>query len=71
VDDVDHRDDGHQRVLAEAERVLDEVDQALSRLAAGTYGTCEACGEPIGESRLEVMPTARTCERHPQLTDGR
>ena len=34
---------------------------ALDRLAAGTYGTCEVCGQPIAEGRLEVRPTARTC----------
>ncbi|HVK28484.1 MAG TPA: TraR/DksA C4-type zinc finger protein [Nocardioides sp.] len=40
---------------------LDEIDAALDRLAAGTYGTCEVCGQPIAEGRLEVRPTARTC----------
>ncbi|HWJ10332.1 MAG TPA: TraR/DksA C4-type zinc finger protein [Nocardioides sp.] len=42
------------------ERVAD-VDAALDRLAAGTYGVCEVCGQPIPEARLEVRPTARTC----------
>jgi DnaK suppressor protein len=40
---------------------LVEVDAALERLAAGTYGTCEVCGRPIAPARLEVRPTARTC----------
>ena len=40
---------------------LAEVDAALGRLAAGTYGVCEVCGRPIAEARLEVRPTARTC----------
>lgn len=56
-------------VLAEAERTLNEVDQALARLGAGTYGVCEACGGPIDEIRLASMPTARSCGRHPHLTD--
>ncbi len=56
-------------VLAEAEQVLDEVDQALARLGNGTYGTCEACGVAIDEERLAAMPTARSCGGHPQLTD--
>ncbi len=51
------------------ERLLDDVEAALSRLDAGTYGTCEACGEAIDAERLAISPTVRTCERHPQLTD--
>lgn len=49
---------------------LAEVDAALARLDAGTYGVCERCGEPIGEDRLDALPAARTCigcaarERH-------
>lgn len=49
---------------------LAEVDAALARLDAGTYGACERCGEPIGEERLDALPAARTCigcaarERH-------
>jgi len=40
---------------------LDEVDAALARVDAGTYGVCERCGRPIGEARLEALPAARTC----------
>ncbi len=60
----------HGATLARAERTLDDVDHALSRLADGSYGTCEACGEPIADDRLAVAPTARTCGAHPQLTDA-
>jgi DnaK suppressor protein len=38
-----------------------EVDRALERLAAGTFGTCEVCGGPIPEERLEAIPWARAC----------
>ena|SRR5690349_6572190 len=38
-----------------------EVDAALARVDAGTYGTCERCGRPIGEARLEARPAATTC----------
>jgi len=38
-----------------------EVDAALQRLDAGTYGRCEGCGGAIGEGRLEARPVARTC----------
>jgi DnaK suppressor protein len=33
----------------------------LGKFAAGTYGLCESCGEPIAEARLEAMPAARLC----------
>jgi DnaK suppressor protein len=38
-----------------------EADAALARLDAGTYGTCETCGTPIGAGRLAARPTARQC----------
>ena len=40
---------------------MKEIDAALARLDAGTYGTCERCGSQIPEGRLEVRPAARTC----------
>jgi RNA polymerase-binding transcription factor DksA len=40
---------------------LEDVDRALGKLDAGTYGACEACGRPIGEDRLEAYPAARFC----------
>ncbi|SOC56866.1 TraR/DksA family transcriptional regulator [Ornithinimicrobium cerasi] len=43
---------------------LRDVDAALERLADGTYGVCEVCGQPIPAGRLEARPTARTCVQH-------
>lgn len=40
---------------------LQEIEDALTKFEAGTYGRCERCGEPIGEARLEAMPAARLC----------
>ena len=40
---------------------LTEVEAAIDRLAAGIYGVCEQCGQPIGTARLEARPAARTC----------
>lgn len=40
---------------------LGEVDAALARLDAGTYGICEVCGRPIAPARLEARPAARRC----------
>jgi len=48
--------------LTESERMrLQEMDEALDRIKAGTYGICEECGEPIGLKRLEVRPVAKYC----------
>ncbi len=48
--------------LTEGERMrLQEMDEALDRIEAGTYGICEECGEPIGLKRLEVRPVAKYC----------
>lgn len=40
-----------------------EVDAALARVDAGTYGVCEGCGQAIGAARLEALPAARRCIR--------
>lgn len=44
--------------------LLDGVRHALARLEKGSYGTCEVCGTPIPEGRLEARPWATTCVRH-------
>jgi RNA polymerase-binding transcription factor DksA len=51
-------------ILEQVEAELADVDRALRRLDDGTYGTCEACGSPIGDDRLEAMPAARFCVSH-------
>jgi RNA polymerase-binding transcription factor DksA len=48
-------------ILTNLEEQIAEVEQGLRRIDEGTYGTCEACGKPIGDERLEVVPTARYC----------
>ena len=40
---------------------LSDIDNALAKIDAGTYGLCEQCGKPIGDARLEAMPAARLC----------
>jgi DnaK suppressor protein len=44
-----------------ARELLRQNEQALARLAAGTYGTCDSCGEPIGKARLQAFPRATLC----------
>src|SRR5262245_12386743 len=53
------------RLLARLEehdlRALREIDAAKARLAAGRFGFCEACDEPIPVERLRALPEARRC----------
>jgi len=42
-------------------RTLREIDNALKRVAGGTYGECEACGGQISPNRLKAIPWARYC----------
>jgi RNA polymerase-binding transcription factor DksA len=44
---------------AHARHTLDEIDAALARMDAGTYGICEVSGKPIPVERLEAIPWAR------------
>jgi RNA polymerase-binding transcription factor len=39
----------------------EQVQRALARLAAGTYGICESCSRPIPPERLNLMPGTTTC----------
>jgi DnaK suppressor protein len=55
-------------LTASARRTLEEVDAALDRLAAGTYGTCLRCGRPIAPARLAARPTATLCVTCAQAT---
>lgn len=48
-------------LLARDEATLGEVEDALARIEAGTYGLCEECNEPIAKARLDAMPHARNC----------
>jgi RNA polymerase-binding protein DksA len=41
--------------------LLREIDAALERIDAGTYGTCTTCGNRIEPERLEHLPWATQC----------
>jgi RNA polymerase-binding transcription factor DksA len=42
-------------------RAVTQLDAALARLDAGTYGRCEACDEAIDAERLDALPEAELC----------
>jgi len=46
-------------LLSQEQDALFEIDEALKRIARGTYGTCEMSGKAIPKARLEARPFAR------------
>ena len=49
--------------------LLSGVQQALKRIAEGTYGLCAVCGQPIPEKRLEALPWAALCIKDQELLE--
>jgi RNA polymerase-binding transcription factor DksA len=47
--------------LAATRHALEDIQDALSRMADGSYGTCERCGQPIAPEWLRAAPTTRWC----------
>jgi RNA polymerase-binding transcription factor DksA len=50
-----------QRRSADLQVTIGEIDAALGRIDAGTYGRCVSCGAEIPEERLELRPFAGRC----------
>jgi len=58
------------RLGSSERRLLDEIDAAHSRLAAGTFGICERCGRFIALARLRALPAARLCIACERVAEG-
>ncbi len=59
---VQHLDSDLDAALLEQKNLdLRRIEHALARLSEGTYGTCEACGQPIPTARLQLLPFATRC----------
>ena len=56
---VDRELDLH--LSAQAQAAIEEIDAAMAKIEAGTYGICESCGNPVPKARLEAIPHARLC----------
>ena len=64
TDDWGVGDELAARDIAEARQLLAalaDVEGALRRIAAGSYGECIDCGEPIAAARLKAYPAATRC----------
>lgn len=59
------------RTRDRARKLITKIDDALARIAEGSYGYCEETGDPIGLARLEARPVATLTleaqERHERL----
>ena len=58
---VDISEDISLQRLSAHRKLMYAIDEAIRKIAEGTYGTCEDCGEEISEKRLLVLPTATLC----------
>lgn len=63
---ADHATDLVDRELDQSlgenvENVVAEIDAAIERIDAGSYGTCATCGAVIPEERLDAIPYATLC----------
>jgi DnaK suppressor protein len=66
-------DEGESEDFAEAEldaTVLQQVRDALQRIADGTFGRCVVDGEPIEPTRLEAVPWTPYCMKHQKLREA-
>jgi RNA polymerase-binding protein DksA len=51
--------------------LLRQMERAMERLDAGTYGRCESCSQPIPKARLQAFPSATLCVRCKQREERR
>lgn len=67
-EESDH--DRYEAMIEETKTKLNRIDEALSRIGAGSYGHCATCQEMIDTDRLAILPTATLClsceEKHKQ-----
>jgi len=57
-------------LLQNAQRLLQQVRDALGRLEDGMYGKCESCGKQIDPARLEALPYVTLCLRCQQRLEA-
>lgn len=58
-----------EAAAARAREAICDIEGAIERVAAGTYGVCEACGGAIPLERLEAIPHTRLCVACPTRLD--
>lgn len=69
--DIEVEDEAQKAQLTELFNRLDlqeqqqikELDLALARIAAASYGVCETCRKAIPLDRLQLLPATRYCRK--------
>ena len=54
-------DDVNLAIIRHHGEEIRDIEAALARIAAGTYGQCVSCGVPVPLERLQAYPTATRC----------
>jgi DnaK suppressor protein len=49
--------------------LMERIDKALAKIAEGTYGLCDRCGNPIEKARLKALPYANLCIKDKQAEE--
>jgi RNA polymerase-binding protein DksA len=57
-------------VAQNEERLLEQVEAALDRIANGTFGTCQQCGREIEMERLRAIPYTQSCAACAKTSSG-
>ena len=58
-------------MIENEQETLNQIDEALGRVDAGTYGQCEGCGKPIAKPRLQALPYTSRCIECARAMEGR
>lgn len=50
-----------EQIVAREKEKFNKIEDALKKIAEGSFGACAECEEPIAEQRLLINPTFHTC----------
>ena len=67
-----HDEETQYKILEIESAELGQIDMALDRISAGTFGVCEVCEKPITADRLRALPFTNlciNCKRQQELTE--
>jgi DnaK suppressor protein len=49
------------KMVGSRNEMLNQIDEALQKMAEDRFGICEGCNNKIGRARIRVLPFCRTC----------
>ena len=57
-------------LIENEQTTLEQVQEALTRIEAGTFGRCQECGDPIAKQRLQALPYTKHCIQCARKLEG-